>query len=187
VVAWTNYRSGPRAAIGPVRGIAKDMIRLDTIVGGPALSGPSCRASSHPRMPDAGNKWVRLCAVIVLVTGWLAGSNAVAGANCNDDCKNEYVSGLNDCRAQYGQSKDLQDLEECLADSRSEYDDCIDDCTDLGAGGVMACSSAIGVELTSFYVRHDPDQMSGTGEPSAVSHPRWTRLKGSRLRIEERL
>ncbi len=106
---------------------------------------------SDPRTPDAGNKRVRLWAVIVLLIGCLAGSSAVAGATCNDDCKNEYVSGLNDCRAQYDQSKDLQDLEECLADSRSEYDDCIDDCTDLGAGGVMACSSATGVELTSFY------------------------------------
>ena len=132
---------------------------------------------SDRRTPAAGNRWVRLCAAIVLVMGCLAGSSAVAGANCNDDCKNEYVSGLSDCRTQYDQSKDLQDLEECLADSRSEYDDCIDDCTDLGAGGVMACSSAIGVELTSFYGQHHIEQMSGTGEPAAVSHTRWTRLK----------
>ncbi len=89
--------------------------------------------------------------MIVLIMSYLAGPAAVASANCNDDCKNEYVSTLNECRAQYEQSKDLQDLEECLADTRSEYDDCIDDCTSLGAGGVMACSSgATGLTLTSF-------------------------------------
>jgi hypothetical protein len=153
-----------------VRVIAKEMIRLDSIVGGPAPSGPKCRKGSDPRTPDARNKWVRLCAVIVLVMGCLAGSSVV-GANCNDDCKNEYVSGLSDCRSQYDQSKDLQDLEECLADSRSEYDDCIDDCTDLGAGGVMACSSAIGLELTSFHGSATPIKWA-LSEPLRRSHSR---------------
>ncbi|GEM_PF-5149355 len=61
---------------------------------------------------------------------------------CDDDCKGEYVSNLGQCRADYSHGdEDLQDLEECLADTRSEYDDCIDDCTSLGAGGVVACSS----------------------------------------------
>jgi hypothetical protein len=143
--------------------IAEEMIRFEIIVEGPTPSGPRRQLVPELRMPGVGNKRVRLCAVMVLVMGCLAGSSAVAGANCNDDCKNEYVSGLSDCRAQYDQSKDLQDLEECLADSRSEYDDCIDDCTDLGAGGVMACSSAIGVELTSFY------GSTSTGKPPLLS------------------
>jgi hypothetical protein len=87
-----------------------------------------------------------------LIASVLATSTAGARASCNDDCKNEYVSSLSDCRAQYeGGQEDLQDLEDCLVDTRSEYDDCIDDCTSTGAGGVVACSAdASAVRLISF-------------------------------------
>ena len=66
----------------------------------------------------------------------------VAGATCDDDCKNEYVSSLGECRAQYEKGKeDLEDLENCLADTKGEYDDCVDDCDSMGAGGVVACAT----------------------------------------------
>lgn len=104
-----------------------------------------------PRVPRKPR--FRFCSTIVLVMAYLTSLVSVARANCNDDCKNEYLSALNECRSEYEQSKDLQDLEECLADSRSEYDDCVDDCNSLGAGGVMAYSSRGRVELTSFCAR----------------------------------
>lgn len=73
----------------------------------------------------------------------LAASAIPARAGCDEDCNNEYVSNLGDCRSSYEQTdRDLHDLEECLADTRGEYDDCIDDCTLLGAGGVVACLSS---------------------------------------------
>ena len=127
------------------------MTKLDTIAASPAP------ASRRGRIPIPGTLvaqrklCIRFGIVIVVVMSGLAGHAAVASATCNDDCKNEYVSSLNECRAQYEQGKDLQDLEECLADTRSEYDDCIDDCTSLGAGGVMACApGAGGLKLTGF-------------------------------------
>jgi hypothetical protein len=69
-------------------------------------------------------------------------ASRVAGATCNDDCKNEYVSSLGECRSNYEKGEeDLEDLENCLADTKGEYDDCIDDCDSMGAGGVVACTS----------------------------------------------
>ncbi len=78
-----------------------------------------------------------------LVAAALAVSAVPASAGCDEDCNGEYVSALGDCRAQYDHGdQTLQDLEDCLVDTRGEYDDCIDDCTLLGAGGVVACKSS---------------------------------------------
>jgi hypothetical protein len=86
----------------------------------------------------------RLIAFFVLAAA-LAAFAKGASASCDDDCKSEYVSSLDECRTQYEQGdKNLQDLEDCLVDTRSEYQDCLDDCTSLGAGGVMACKSVDG-------------------------------------------
>jgi hypothetical protein len=80
---------------------------------------------------------------IFLVAAVLAASLARADAGCDQDCKSEYVSALGECRAQYDHGDhNQQDLEDCLVDTRGEYDDCIDDCTSLGAGGVVACKSS---------------------------------------------
>jgi hypothetical protein len=81
----------------------------------------------------------------VLVAAAMLAVCAAARASCNDDCRNEYVSALSECRAQYQSGDtDLQDLQDCLADTQGEYDDCIDDCTSLGAGGVVACAAPHG-------------------------------------------
>jgi hypothetical protein len=78
-----------------------------------------------------------------LVAAALTVSAVPAGAGCDEDCNGEYVSALDECRAQYDHGdQSLQDLEDCLVDTRGEYDDCIDDCTSLGAGGVVACKSS---------------------------------------------
>jgi hypothetical protein len=70
------------------------------------------------------------------------GAARVAGGTCDDDCKNEYVSALGECRSQYEKGEEnLEDLESCLADTRGEYDDCVDACNSMGAGGVVACKS----------------------------------------------
>ena len=84
----------------------------------------------------------------------LCAAPARAAGGCDDDCKSEYVSALGECRAQYNQGDhDLQDLEDCLVDTRGEYDDCIDDCVTLGAGGVVACSSSgAALRLVTFTV-----------------------------------
>ncbi len=78
----------------------------------------------------------------MFVAASLAISAAPAGASCSTDCKNEYVFALGECRSDYERGdENLQDLEDCLVDTRSEYEDCIDDCTSLGAGGVVARES----------------------------------------------
>jgi len=75
----------------------------------------------------------------------LYGFAAPAIAGCNEDCRSEYASAVGECRTEYQQGdEDLQDLEDCLVDTRGEYDDCIDDCTSIGAGGVVACRSSDG-------------------------------------------
>jgi hypothetical protein len=89
---------------------------------------------------------------ICLVAAALGASATRASANCDDDCKSEYVSSLDECRSQYeGGDKNQQDLEDCLVDTRSEYEDCLDDCNSLGAGGVMACQSAQGRLLPVIF------------------------------------
>jgi len=78
-------------------------------------------------------------------------ASRVAGATCNDDCKSEYVSSLGECRSNYEKGEeDLEDLENCLADTKGEYDDCIDDCVSMGAGGVVACASGAAITLASM-------------------------------------
>ncbi|HKD69153.1 MAG TPA: hypothetical protein VKB84_20100 [Candidatus Binataceae bacterium] len=92
--------------------------------------------------------------VIFLTAAVLAASGASARAGCNEDCKSEYVSALGDCRSQYEKgNENLQDLEDCLVDTRSEYDDCIDDCTSLGAGGVVACKSTVGAVMQVLFLQ----------------------------------
>jgi hypothetical protein len=101
-----------------------------------ALPGPN-PSSALNKFKDRS----RLIAIFVVAVV-LAATAAPAGAGCNEDCKSEYVSALGECRTQYEKGdQDLQDLEDCLVDTRGEYDDCIDDCTSLGAGGVVACAS----------------------------------------------
>jgi hypothetical protein len=93
---------------------------------------------SLPRTADKLKTISCLFALLLLAPPVLA---AHAGG-CDEDCKGEYVSDLGECRTDYEKGdENLQDLEECLADTRSEYQDCVDDCTSLGAGGVIACSS----------------------------------------------
>lgn len=91
----------------------------------------------------------RLIAAVLLGAA-LAAPAAPASAGCNEDCKSEYVSALGECRTEYQRGdEDLHDLEDCLVDTRGEYEDCIDDCTSLGAGGVVACVSA-GARVTAI-------------------------------------
>jgi hypothetical protein len=81
-----------------------------------------------------------------------------AAAGCSEDCKSEYVSALGQCRTQYELGEEsLQDLEDCMVDTRSEYDDCIDDCTSLGAGGVVACKSFDGTLIKVGFIVPAPD------------------------------
>lgn len=88
------------------------------------------------------SKWRGATPFALLLTAAVLAAAPSVGASCNEDCKSEYTSALGDCRAQYEKGdEDLQDLEDCLVDTRGEYDDCIDDCTSLGAGGVVACAS----------------------------------------------
>jgi hypothetical protein len=103
------------------------------------------------RAPRGVNHAIGPIAIFLLAASLIA-SATVARAGCNEDCKSEYVSALGECRTEYEQGEeDLHDLEDCLVDTRSEYDDCIDDCTSLGAGGVVACkSSAAGVMPVLF-------------------------------------
>jgi hypothetical protein len=90
---------------------------------------------------------------LFLLTASITAYAATAAANCDEDCKNEYVSALGDCRNQYEQDgKDLQDLEDCLVDTRGEYQDCVDDCTSMGAGGVVACRFAGGSMAPVVYI-----------------------------------
>ncbi len=102
----------------------------------------------HAKLLPASSRqsWlVRVAALILLAVLIVSSNAAAAGDGCNDDCRNEYVSALGDCRTRYENGdKDLQDLEDCLVDTRSEYDDCLDDCTALGAGGVIACAALRG-------------------------------------------
>ena len=103
----------------------------------------SARSRPKPARP-AHNCNARLWLIAVLVAAVAAaGWTAAAGAGCNEDCRSEYVSALGECRVQYEKgNENLQDLEDCLVDTRGEYDDCIDDCTSMGAGGVVACKSS---------------------------------------------
>jgi hypothetical protein len=112
--------------------------------------GPNPRLRGSRR-----NRSGPLCAIAISLLIAMLGAAAPAGANCDEDCNGELVSALRDCRSQYEQGgEDLSGLEDCLADTRNEYDDCVDECTSIGAGGVVACSSPAGLStVVSLRVR----------------------------------
>ncbi len=97
----------------------------------------------HPaleRLTCGARKLKKICCVAAVFL--LIASAVPARAGCDEDCKGEYVFAVDECRSEYEQgSRNVQELELCLADTRSEYDDCVDDCTALGAGGLVAGTS----------------------------------------------
>jgi hypothetical protein len=91
----------------------------------------------------------RIAAVFLLIL-----SAVPARAGCDEDCKGEYVFAVDECRSDYEQgSRNVQELELCLADTRNEYEDCVDDCTALGAGGLVAGTSVPLLSPAMFTIR----------------------------------
>jgi hypothetical protein len=122
--------------------LCANMSGIEMSLAGPG-SKPGCECGDDPEpplTPIPGKS--RYLIAITLAIFCLTALGSRARASCNDDCRSEYVSALNDCRSQYEHGdQDLQDLEDCIGDTKDEYDDCVDECTSLGAGGVVACSS----------------------------------------------
>jgi hypothetical protein len=104
----------------------------------PAVAIPQRRCHcGTPRLARPVRKLKQITSVAAALL--LLAFAATVRAGCDEDCKGEYLSSLGECRTHYEQGdRNVQELELCLADTRGEYDDCIDDCTALGAGGVVA-------------------------------------------------
>lgn len=49
-------------------------------------------------------------------------------AGCISDCRDEYESAVEDCRMQYDDPDDADELRMCIDNARSEYEDCVEEC-----------------------------------------------------------
>jgi hypothetical protein len=54
---------------------------------------------------------------------------APAMAGCISDCRDEYASQVEDCRNQFDDPDDADDLRRCIDDAKDQFDDCKDECT----------------------------------------------------------
>ena len=62
-----------------------------------------------------------LMALLIMVTPFVY-------AGCKADCADEYDSAKEDCVSQYDDPEDAGDLQTCLQDAASDYEDCIYKC-----------------------------------------------------------
>ena len=49
-------------------------------------------------------------------------------AGCKSDCRDEYNSAREDCMLLHEDPDEADDLQMCLADAKSQYEDCIEEC-----------------------------------------------------------
>jgi hypothetical protein len=52
-----------------------------------------------------------------------------ARAGCVSDCRDDFDSAVQSCKLTYDDPDDSEDLEICMNSARSEYEDCIAECT----------------------------------------------------------
>jgi hypothetical protein len=70
---------------------------------------------------------MKIKAVCFLAFG--IGLLAPAMAGCITDCADEYTSKVDDCKQQYDDPDDADDLRQCIEDAKTDFDDCKDECT----------------------------------------------------------
>jgi hypothetical protein len=51
-----------------------------------------------------------------------------AWAGCISDCREEYDSQVQECRTQYDDPDDADELRQCIGNAKDEYDDCAEEC-----------------------------------------------------------
>lgn len=49
-------------------------------------------------------------------------------AGCKSDCADEYQSAREDCNNQYDDPDDADELQACLDDAKTTYDECVENC-----------------------------------------------------------
>jgi hypothetical protein len=49
-------------------------------------------------------------------------------AGCISDCRDEYDSEVDNCRNQYDDPDDADDLRRCIDNAKDEYDECTHEC-----------------------------------------------------------
>jgi hypothetical protein len=49
-------------------------------------------------------------------------------AGCKSDCRDQYDSARDDCVATYDDPEEADDLQMCLEEARSTYEECIQEC-----------------------------------------------------------
>ena len=67
---------------------------------------------------------------MVLVLALAAGSvtPGAVQAGCKSDCEDDYDSAKTDCVMLHDSADEADDLQACIDDARSDYEDCEDEC-----------------------------------------------------------
>ena len=52
----------------------------------------------------------------------------IGWAGCKTDCKDEYESKVESCKAQYDDPDDSDMLNQCIQSAKDDYDACIEEC-----------------------------------------------------------
>ena len=55
-------------------------------------------------------------------------SSAMIWAGCKSDCRDEYDSEVESCKALHDEPDDADDLQMCIQAAKDNYDSCIEEC-----------------------------------------------------------
>jgi hypothetical protein len=64
--------------------------------------------------------------LLFLLAALLLPSVSIGG--CKTDCRDEYESARDDCLHTYDDPDEAEDLQACLEDAKSSYEDCTEEC-----------------------------------------------------------
>ena len=67
----------------------------------------------------------RFCLVLLLAALLLPGFSM---GGCKSDCRDEYESERDHCLLMYDDPDDADDLQACIENAKSTYEDCIEEC-----------------------------------------------------------
>jgi len=66
--------------------------------------------------------------ILALVLAAAFAQPRTASPGCVSDCRDDFDSEVDNCKLLYDDPEDSDDLESCIDNARSEYEDCVHEC-----------------------------------------------------------
>lgn len=68
--------------------------------------------------------------VLVLLAFLFLFCASTAGADCKQDCEQDYKIAIEECQTEYSDPDDADELQACRDQAKSDYDSCLEECKD---------------------------------------------------------